>query len=284
MDALALERAKQRIADAAAGRPEPAAVEAALERSRQEIETLAAAAAELEASIPVHVGRRRSRRSARRGPSGGTAHRRDPRSAQPGDPPPRAPRGRATRRAPRTRRRPRTSRRPRQLRLARRRRPARDGWRPPRWRTYAPSAAWSTSSTAASPESTPQPLSSSAGRRDDRQDEPEPAARVRCRSEARFRHRAQPRAREQSGARGRFRPHPARRTPRRSAFAARAAHPGRNRARRRTTTPLAAASSSSMRPPSGVQRNAFERRFVITCSTRSPSETITGAASPPETR
>ena len=56
MDALALERAKQRIADAAAGRPEPAAVEAALERSRQEIETLAAAAAELEVSIPVHVG------------------------------------------------------------------------------------------------------------------------------------------------------------------------------------------------------------------------------------
>jgi hypothetical protein len=56
MDTLALERAKQRIADAAAGRPEPAAVEAALERSRQEIETLAAAAAELEVSIPVHVG------------------------------------------------------------------------------------------------------------------------------------------------------------------------------------------------------------------------------------
>ena len=56
MDTLALERAKQRIADAAAGRPEPAAIEAALERSRHEIETLAAAAAELEASIPVHVG------------------------------------------------------------------------------------------------------------------------------------------------------------------------------------------------------------------------------------
>ena len=56
MDTLALERAKQRIADAAAGRPEPAAVEAALERSRHEIETLAVAAAELEASIPVQVG------------------------------------------------------------------------------------------------------------------------------------------------------------------------------------------------------------------------------------
>ncbi|HEX2426943.1 MAG TPA: hypothetical protein VHI53_03400 [Gaiellaceae bacterium] len=56
MDVLALERAKQRIADAAAGRPDSAAIEAALERSRDQIETLAAAAAELEASIPAHVG------------------------------------------------------------------------------------------------------------------------------------------------------------------------------------------------------------------------------------
>jgi hypothetical protein len=56
MDTLALERAKQRIADAAAGRPEPAAIEAALERSRNQIEALAAAAAELEASIPEQVG------------------------------------------------------------------------------------------------------------------------------------------------------------------------------------------------------------------------------------
>jgi hypothetical protein len=56
MDTLALERAKQRIADAAAGRPEPAAIEAALERSRSQIEALAATAAELEASIPEHVG------------------------------------------------------------------------------------------------------------------------------------------------------------------------------------------------------------------------------------
>jgi hypothetical protein len=56
MDVLALERAKQRIADAAAGRPDSAAIEAALERSRDQIEALAAAAAELEASIPAHVG------------------------------------------------------------------------------------------------------------------------------------------------------------------------------------------------------------------------------------
>jgi len=56
MDSLALERAKQRVADAAAGRPDPAALEAVLERSRSQIETLAVAAAELEASIPVQVG------------------------------------------------------------------------------------------------------------------------------------------------------------------------------------------------------------------------------------
>ena len=56
MDSLALERAKQRIADAAAGRPQPAELEAALERSRSQIETLAVAAAELEAGIPAQVG------------------------------------------------------------------------------------------------------------------------------------------------------------------------------------------------------------------------------------
>jgi hypothetical protein len=56
MDDVALERAKQRIADAAAGRPEPALLEAALERSREQIEALAATAAELEASIPEQVG------------------------------------------------------------------------------------------------------------------------------------------------------------------------------------------------------------------------------------
>jgi hypothetical protein len=56
MDELALERAKQRIADAAAGRPETAVLEATLERSRAQIEALAATAADLEAAIPAQVG------------------------------------------------------------------------------------------------------------------------------------------------------------------------------------------------------------------------------------
>ncbi len=55
MDEAALERVKQRIADAAAGRPEPAILEAALERSREQISSLAEAAAELEASMPVRI-------------------------------------------------------------------------------------------------------------------------------------------------------------------------------------------------------------------------------------
>src|SRR3970282_2834987 len=55
-DDLALDRAKRRIADAAAGRPEPALLEAALERAREQIAGLAASAAELEASIPAQVG------------------------------------------------------------------------------------------------------------------------------------------------------------------------------------------------------------------------------------
>jgi hypothetical protein len=55
MDELALERAKQRIAQAAAGRTDPADLEAVLERSRSQVEALAAAAAGLEASIPAQV-------------------------------------------------------------------------------------------------------------------------------------------------------------------------------------------------------------------------------------
>lgn len=56
MDTQALERARARIADAAAGRPQPAEIEAALERARDQVEALAAATAELEASIPADVG------------------------------------------------------------------------------------------------------------------------------------------------------------------------------------------------------------------------------------
>jgi hypothetical protein len=55
MDEMALERAKQRIADFAAARPAPAELEAALERSRDQMEAFATAAAALEASIPTQV-------------------------------------------------------------------------------------------------------------------------------------------------------------------------------------------------------------------------------------
>jgi UDP-N-acetylenolpyruvoylglucosamine reductase len=56
VDELALERARQRIAQAAAGRADPAALEAAIERSREGLEALAATTAELEASLPGRVG------------------------------------------------------------------------------------------------------------------------------------------------------------------------------------------------------------------------------------
>ena len=56
MDEAALERAKARIAEAAAGRTAPAELEAALERSRGQIEALAQAAAELEATLPEQIG------------------------------------------------------------------------------------------------------------------------------------------------------------------------------------------------------------------------------------
>jgi hypothetical protein len=56
MDERALERAKARIADAASGRTTPAALEAALERSREQIEALAVAAAELEGTLPEKIG------------------------------------------------------------------------------------------------------------------------------------------------------------------------------------------------------------------------------------
>jgi chromosome segregation ATPase len=56
MDEQALERAKRRIADARAGRTDTARFEAALERSRAQIEQLARAADELELALPERVG------------------------------------------------------------------------------------------------------------------------------------------------------------------------------------------------------------------------------------
>ena len=56
MEQVALERAKQRIADSVAGRLEPAQMEATLERSRTQLEALAVATADLESSIPAQVG------------------------------------------------------------------------------------------------------------------------------------------------------------------------------------------------------------------------------------
>ena len=55
MDEHAVERARERLRDAAQGRPEPAAVEAALERTRAQLESLAATAAELETTMPARV-------------------------------------------------------------------------------------------------------------------------------------------------------------------------------------------------------------------------------------
>ena len=56
MDADAIARAQARIDQAAAGRVEPAQVDATLERAREQVEALAATAAELEASLPTRVG------------------------------------------------------------------------------------------------------------------------------------------------------------------------------------------------------------------------------------
>jgi hypothetical protein len=55
VDELALERAKHRIAQAAAGRPDPAALDAIVERARAQVEELAVATSGLEASIPAQV-------------------------------------------------------------------------------------------------------------------------------------------------------------------------------------------------------------------------------------
>jgi hypothetical protein len=56
MDETAIERAQDRIRQAAEGRAQPAELEAALERARGQVEALAQAAAELESSLPERVG------------------------------------------------------------------------------------------------------------------------------------------------------------------------------------------------------------------------------------
>jgi hypothetical protein len=56
VDEAALDRARDRLAEASAGKAQPADVEAALERARAQIEELAATAAELEATLPGQVG------------------------------------------------------------------------------------------------------------------------------------------------------------------------------------------------------------------------------------
>jgi len=51
----AVERVRERLAQAAAGRPSPADVDAVLERARSQVEALAASAAELEGALPAQV-------------------------------------------------------------------------------------------------------------------------------------------------------------------------------------------------------------------------------------
>jgi hypothetical protein len=51
----AIERARERLRDAAEGRPDAAAVDAALERARAQIEELALAAAQIESTLPARI-------------------------------------------------------------------------------------------------------------------------------------------------------------------------------------------------------------------------------------
>ena len=51
----AIEKARERLREAAEGRPDAAAVDAALERARAQVEELAQTAAQLEATIPTQV-------------------------------------------------------------------------------------------------------------------------------------------------------------------------------------------------------------------------------------
>lgn len=56
MDSRVIERAMGRLASAAGERADAASVEAALERARAQVESLAQAAAELESVLPARVG------------------------------------------------------------------------------------------------------------------------------------------------------------------------------------------------------------------------------------
>jgi hypothetical protein len=56
MDEQALERAKRRIAEGRAGRGDATRFEAALDRSRTQLESLARAAEELESGLPGRIG------------------------------------------------------------------------------------------------------------------------------------------------------------------------------------------------------------------------------------
>ena len=51
----AFERARERLQDAAEGRPDAASVDAALERARAQVEELAQAAAQLESTLPERI-------------------------------------------------------------------------------------------------------------------------------------------------------------------------------------------------------------------------------------
>jgi len=51
----AIEKARERLREAAEGRPDAAAVDAVLERARAQVEELAQTAAELEATIPAKI-------------------------------------------------------------------------------------------------------------------------------------------------------------------------------------------------------------------------------------
>ncbi|MFL5942982.1 MAG: hypothetical protein ACJ75L_06950 [Gaiellaceae bacterium] len=55
MDLDAIERAQQRLDEAAAGRPDDAAIEATLERARAAVETLASTTAQFEAGLPEAI-------------------------------------------------------------------------------------------------------------------------------------------------------------------------------------------------------------------------------------